>query len=234
MSLPQKWSADWSQDALEEQSLNRELGQKAGWLYQVLSAIPLEHWSVRWQQTPETLVRASQSSEWGKAMLLGWETSTERYGCSPEWAMALLKHREYDAAHVAWDSLGDAQYQQLCLDRLKKNLDRSRFWQQLDFLGQMDAARLQPAFWEVLFAAVQQQFKHSTPPGNYLAVIPMKYVLNLLAVHLPPTLSQRYEALLLECVAGGVWHDAVQDSLELVQLRHSTQQQFADCIRKYE
>ena len=55
----------------------------------MLSAVPLEAWTTRWQADPATIVRAAQTSRWPRTLVTGWALAAD-YQRNSEWAQALL------------------------------------------------------------------------------------------------------------------------------------------------
>jgi hypothetical protein len=67
----------------------RVLGDRAGWLAQLLAAVPPAAWSREWEASPADLVAAAAASEHRGAVLLGWMLAAARHR-DVEWADALL------------------------------------------------------------------------------------------------------------------------------------------------
>ncbi|MBD1909046.1 MULTISPECIES: DUF5691 domain-containing protein [unclassified Leptolyngbya] len=65
-----------------------KLGEKAGWLLQMIAATPLSFWN-RWGMTAEELVALAQQSEWQTVFFQGWAIAAQRQGDRP-WMIALL------------------------------------------------------------------------------------------------------------------------------------------------
>ncbi|MGP1387521.1 MAG: DUF5691 domain-containing protein [Thainema sp.] len=64
------------------------IGEKAGWLQQLLARVPPSHWCDRWQTTPEQLLSAVDD-QWQPVVLYGWMKATKLHR-DLVWATALL------------------------------------------------------------------------------------------------------------------------------------------------
>lgn len=76
--LPEQCDASMIRDGIDERSASAEMGPRAWWLCQMLSAVPASFWSRRWQQPPKALVAAARKSDEAAALLLGWAIATRR------------------------------------------------------------------------------------------------------------------------------------------------------------
>ena len=66
------------------------LGEKAGWLLQMIGATPLSFWNETWEMTAAEIISLAQQHEWQLVLLQGWTVAAQRQGDRP-WIMALLK-----------------------------------------------------------------------------------------------------------------------------------------------
>lgn len=88
---PEAFGCDWKNDTLEEtKSQSEELGQRAWWLYQIASHVPLSWWQMQTGLTPEELLAWAKESDWEAALLRAWLEVLE-HERNIEWAHALLK-----------------------------------------------------------------------------------------------------------------------------------------------
>lgn len=88
VNLPEKYDGDWERDGVNRQ-LVEGLGEKAGWLQQLVAKAPLS----LWPQDFEAISRCLQGNEWREMLLTGWATAACNQHQSPEaegWAYALL------------------------------------------------------------------------------------------------------------------------------------------------
>jgi hypothetical protein len=73
------------------------MGEKAWWLFQMLSAIPPDTWSRQWGAAPAELLVAATGGEWSELMLQGWAAAALTFG-DTAWAEDLLR---VEPRHVA-------------------------------------------------------------------------------------------------------------------------------------
>ena len=66
------------------------LGEKAWWLFQMLSTIPPAIWSRRWGVAPADLLLAAAAGEWNELLLDGWAAAALSFN-DTEWAESLLR-----------------------------------------------------------------------------------------------------------------------------------------------
>jgi Family of unknown function (DUF5691) len=89
VTLPQKCSQDMTRDGIDESVYNAALGERAGWLLQMVSCVTPSVWCDTWGKTPKQILQAIDGSEWEKLLLEGWAiasiTSQDK-----AWAEALL------------------------------------------------------------------------------------------------------------------------------------------------
>jgi Family of unknown function (DUF5691) len=66
------------------------IGEKAGWLQQIIESVPISFWGKEWQTTPaELIATASIDKEWRTVLLGGWASAAVRAE-NADWAEALL------------------------------------------------------------------------------------------------------------------------------------------------
>lgn len=65
------------------------LGEKAGWLLQIISATPLSFWNETWGMTATEIVAWTEQHEWQTVFLQGWTLAAQRQG-DRTWSTALL------------------------------------------------------------------------------------------------------------------------------------------------
>jgi Family of unknown function (DUF5691) len=89
ITLPQKCSPDMTRDGIDESVYNAALGEKAGWLLQMVSDVPPSLWCDTWGKTPKEILQAVNGNEWEKLLLEGWAIASTR-SQDRAWAEALL------------------------------------------------------------------------------------------------------------------------------------------------
>ncbi|MEO1446033.1 MAG: DUF5691 domain-containing protein, partial [Cyanobacteria bacterium J06635_11] len=88
VNLPDEYDSDWERDGVNRR-LVEGLGEKAGWLQQLVAKAPLS----LWPQNFEAMSQCLQGNEWREMLLTGWATAAcNQYQSSEavDWAYALL------------------------------------------------------------------------------------------------------------------------------------------------
>ncbi|MBW4520610.1 MAG: hypothetical protein KME16_13015 [Scytolyngbya sp. HA4215-MV1] len=91
VELPDTLNASLIQAGIEPklaQPISEKLGEKAGWLFQLIGATPLTVWE-DWGMTPVEIVALVRNHEWEGVLLGGWALAAQRQQRS-EWSEALL------------------------------------------------------------------------------------------------------------------------------------------------
>lgn len=90
VEAPNSAPAEWKADVLElERPQHVSLGERAWWLFQLTSRTPLIWWKQHTGLAPAELLSMAKASEWGEALLRGWQ-HTMRWQADAIWAQALL------------------------------------------------------------------------------------------------------------------------------------------------
>lgn len=71
------------------QSSTRSFGPKAWYLKEVISLVPITHWSNVWAKSPLEIIKAADQSEWHESFILGFVTAVQR-DRHPDWIEALV------------------------------------------------------------------------------------------------------------------------------------------------
>jgi hypothetical protein len=75
---------------VEPKSPDKEIGEKAWWLKEMLDLVPATHWTKALGAAPKELIAAASKSEWAKVILLGWSQAAARHE-NREWMLAWLE-----------------------------------------------------------------------------------------------------------------------------------------------
>lgn len=67
----------------------KSVGPKAWALKELISLIPVTHWSELWQKSPLEIIRAGDESEWRESFILGFVAAVQR-DRDPDWIEALV------------------------------------------------------------------------------------------------------------------------------------------------
>jgi len=103
-------------------SASQSVGPKAWALKEMISLIPVAHWTEFWKRTPIEIIRAGDESEWRESFALGFVTAARR-DRDPDWIQALVFFTATDPKQppltdlVAY--LPAARLEALSLDALK-------------------------------------------------------------------------------------------------------------------
>jgi hypothetical protein len=87
-SFPDKITKEMARDGLQKQSINRNWGEKATYLYQILRCIPPKYWNENFQKKPQDLLEIALSSEL-KTVLIDCWTTAAIFNQDAEWAKAI-------------------------------------------------------------------------------------------------------------------------------------------------
>lgn len=90
IELPTSWNPDWQRDGIEQKSPTGK-GEKAWWLHQIVSAVPVAFWQQHLGKPPNDCIEAAASSDYADELLTGWAASTVRHR-DALWARAILAH----------------------------------------------------------------------------------------------------------------------------------------------
>jgi Family of unknown function (DUF5691) len=91
VALPAEPDAAAARDGLDPKAFGAQkaLGDRAVLLAQILSAVPLRHWTETFSQTPAALIEAAKKTEFSRALATGWAWAALRQR-DAAWAEALL------------------------------------------------------------------------------------------------------------------------------------------------
>lgn len=83
------------------------LGEKAGWLADMLAAVPPDHWGTRFGMGAQDCLLLAAGTEFGEAIVAGWSTATERHlpragEALADWFNALAQHYFLAGATLRW------------------------------------------------------------------------------------------------------------------------------------
>lgn len=90
VSLPEELNRDWQRDGIEPKPPAGH-GKGAWWLLCILAAVPPVHWVTRFNATPEELIAAAISQEWGQVAIEGWSHAAIA-AADPAWALPLWRY----------------------------------------------------------------------------------------------------------------------------------------------
>lgn len=124
---PENYDASWAEDLISEKSPFSQFGQRAGWLYQMASSVPLSWWTRHTGRTPEELLELSERSEWKKPLQTAWGDAELRFG-DRDWARAMLKFMKKGGV---WPCASAGKLDRFHLAGLLDREEREKAWEDL-------------------------------------------------------------------------------------------------------
>ena len=142
----------------------QSMGAKGWALKELISLIPITHWSELWKKSPIEIIRAGQESEWRESLVLGFVFATRR-DRDPDWIEALLEFRsdseEFPQMAELPAYLPAARLEALIFRSLKSESAEVRDVQAFRFLW------VHRSSWsDQLSRAVVNSFKKRVDPGK--------------------------------------------------------------------
>jgi hypothetical protein len=90
VNTPDSCDENMQRDGVEPQPPpGVQMGEKAWWLMQMLSAVPPAAWSAQWNRKPAQILAVIRKHEWEEALYQGWQAAAAAFQDS-EWLEALL------------------------------------------------------------------------------------------------------------------------------------------------
>ncbi len=87
ITLPSERDAGMVRDSITKTTFSQP-GERAGWLQQILSTLPLSYWREWMRKTPQELLMIAKQSEWKDILLNAWRQAASRSG-DVEWIECL-------------------------------------------------------------------------------------------------------------------------------------------------
>jgi len=91
VTIPQTFDPEWKNYGIDESSWIKDVGDRAWWFIQWISLVPPEHWTTITNETPASLLRLADKSEWSDAIIIGW-TKAAALSSDTDWKLAILQH----------------------------------------------------------------------------------------------------------------------------------------------
>jgi hypothetical protein len=124
VALPDECTKEMVRDGVERkpEAHDKQFGERAWWLIQMLGMVPPARWSEAAGVLPEALLEAAEG-EWRAVLLHGWAAGAER-ARDPAWAEALLRAADCPILlqEKLFDVLAPARREALVLELLRKPL----------------------------------------------------------------------------------------------------------------
>jgi hypothetical protein len=122
VELPKVFDKSMTRDGIEDKKVDSERGQRAIWLSEMLSRVPLPLWNMHFSATPLELIAGLQNDDFKMDVIWAWRGSLERFRQNLEWAEALRdfkhlgKHIFYLNTYLTF--LTRAQQEELLLTKM--------------------------------------------------------------------------------------------------------------------
>ncbi|MEB3357906.1 MAG: DUF5691 domain-containing protein [Synechococcales bacterium] len=219
-----------------------QLGEKAGWLFQMLGATPLAFWCETWGLTAAEIVNLALAHEWQVLLCQGWALAAQRQsvglpGESPNcpWILALLDsvigyrlsgHEPVLAPHqlaTLLTSLPSAPQHDFLLSLVRSHPGSIRQPLILQLLG-CSSGEWSGDLAQTVLAQLGEYFAHPTDTST--RVWEMRTHLREFARCLPVSLLPEALHLQSQLPADSVWLTSVGDFLSLLYFRQEMAQAF--------
>ena len=186
---PENYDKAWAGDLISEKSPFSRFGPRAGWLYQMASAVPLSWWTARTGKTPEELLALSEHSEWKKPLQTAWGDAQLRCR-DADWARAMLKLMKGGGE---WPSSAGGRLDVFHLAGMLEGEEREKAWETVLSADSLSAFlmdvrtrqeleyRMSPALAEKAVAALKARLTSAEGRRDYL----LSSVVDELAMVLP-------------------------------------------------
>ncbi len=188
--LPNAFEPDWENDGITAKKV-AGLGEKASWLYQMITSISLSHW----QAEPSAIAKAIQDHKWQDMLLKGWGVAALRQE-NAVWAYALVNQLEL--LHIDDRLLSDLltlltmeQQEKVLQDKLPSRLEEMIHW--LHQVARCSQTR-SLEFSQLVLAQIFKLIRNSDRKDyslNYL----LKDLAIILHPDLTPTIAQKIDHL---------------------------------------
>jgi hypothetical protein len=130
VTLPEERGEGMIRDGIVKVPPHSQIGERAWWLQQMLSAVPPSCWLQRSQRTINELLKAAKKSEWSQVLLNGWSRAAVGFG-DVEWIESLL---DISSDHLPAEGLFaglPSERQELIVGQL---LNKASSWSSIDQL----------------------------------------------------------------------------------------------------
>ncbi|MFK8184337.1 MAG: DUF5691 domain-containing protein [Phormidesmis sp.] len=229
VSLPAQYDSSWAKDGIEPKAQDWWLGERAGWLQQMVASAPLSMWQVE----PAVAVNAVEKSEWRDVFLTGWAIAAKTQQ-NEDWAKTLFTllgaNEVYQKVTSPLLSVLPSKAQQTYLKAaVPKQTNSQDIAQQLTHwinLATQTSQRWDLAFSRLIFTQVVRLL---TDPKEYGGILISQTDLALtLHPGLAPEAAQIINNLSAKPVFITPWERFFDTVLTLLKLRWEIYQAFAE------
>ena len=227
LQFPEAYLEDWESLGIEREppSYGKKIGQKAGWLEQLLVWIPPNDWCQQFGLSATQLIDLAKHSDWTELLMTVWHQASVIHQ-DHEFAEALFKQHQlfsgqkdshYYLAEMVLHSLPISQRQQLIAELLPK-LNR---WEYYTILSKLNIDWDEPLSLQF----IQQLFTKPPTKKNASYYYGTRQSLDLLALKIDPScfekITAKYSKLLKELSDD----EPLESFYQTYQLRHQMQQE---------
>jgi hypothetical protein len=217
ITLPTCCTTDMVRDGIEQQSTNRNLGEKANWLLHMIAVVPLTFWQQKFCKTPVELIQLALLSEWKTVLLDGWARAAKRY-CNSDWAQAILNYSGKSArGQVCVEVLSREQIEDLIIKTLQS--DSNQLSKSLWLIQR------HRHFWstELAHEVLNGLFNSTFEPNISWE---LRSALKDFALLIPPELITKAVDLRTKFEDNSILKGEIEEFLSLLQLRQELLQEF--------
>ena len=225
------------------------VGEKAGWLLDMLAAVSPLYWSEKWQLSPVQLFALAAKTDYQQVLLTGWATALQALSARPEMQSNLLpqfenwcvelsrlsmqtdsKHRANLSPYVykIWANVPPTFVNDFFMELLAPSQTSSKFsvWTILELFQQVAAQKQQ---WPApLSIAIVAHIRHnlSQLTAEFWS---LKQVLNTIALVIDPAQVHEYERDWPRADANwDKWQATIDDFLALLRFRSEMMHTFLE------
>lgn len=220
-----------SRDAIESKVIHN-LGEKAGWLLQLLASVPPSFWCSTWKTNPDELIQVVAHSDWQSLLIKGWAIAALRHQ-NLDWAEAILPtvsqlasvSRLYNYLLLTDEQLITGLIRVLPRDR-REALIGQLLPSNSVALSSKDQGgfRLLPYYREPWSAEFSQSVLDSvylyTENSNGVPYWQLLLALKEFACYITPSLTHKAAALSTVAKEGTPWANAINEFLAILQFRY--------------
>lgn len=117
--LPAERDAGMERDGITKTTFS-QMGERAGWLQQILAKLPLNCWQEWTRKTPKELLKIARQCDWKDVLLNAWSQAAERSG-NVEWIECLMDvAKKNNAVEVMIAALPTSHREKSLSDLLQK------------------------------------------------------------------------------------------------------------------
>lgn len=221
VALPKTFDPEWEKDGITPRRL-ADLGEKASWLYQMISSTSLSHWP----GDPAPMIQAIENHQWRDTLLKGWSVAACRQK-NTKWAKILVDEFTRQDIHEnllpGLLALLSLEHQEEILSNRKPNTHKnSLHW--LKQVGQCSQ------LWSLDFSYLVLQQIFTLVRNSDRKEYELHYLLKNLALVLHPSLAPTIAEKINQLPENTRQFNWIQDTLDefyrLMNIRYEMHQAF--------